>query len=62
MLKKSAQVAPTMSTLHEDANVEEAEEASAEAIIEEEPSEDVLEARKVPEEKCQVQAANHSHR
>ena len=55
MLKKPAQVAPTMSTLHEDANVEEAEEAKAEA-------EDVMEASlKVPEDKCQLQAAS-SHR
>ena len=44
MLKKSAQVAPTMSTLHEDANVEEAEEEEI----------DVLEASKVPEDKCQL--------
>ena len=44
MLKKPAQVAPTMSTLHEDANVEEAEEEEI----------DVLEASKVPEDKCQL--------
>ena len=37
-------MAPTMSTLHEDANVEEAEEEEI----------DVMEASKVPEDKCQL--------
>ena len=49
MLKKPAQVAPTMSTLHEDANVEEAEEEEI----------DVMEASKVPEDKCQLLPSSH---
>ena len=52
MLKKPAQVAPTMSTLHEDANVEEAEEEEI----------DVLEASKVPEDKCQLLPSSTTHR
>merc|ERR1719445_1884089 len=52
MLKKPAQVAPTMSTLHEDANVEEAEEEEI----------DVMEASKVPEDKCQLLPSSTTHR